>query len=132
MFVVDFIAASLLAFVLTVLFAALVRGSGCSGMRDLSARVWLMSVASWIVGISVVAFGPPLTGTHALPFALTGLLVGLLVLGLRRMPQFRRSVHTETGDPGGDARPAIAIYFFVTLLLFFCAISLRFYIVNLA
>ena len=132
MFVVDFIAASLLAFVLTILFAALVRRSGVRGIRTLPGSVWTLSVGSWLLGIVAVAFGPVLTGTHWLPFAITGLAVGLLVLALRRMPQLRRSLRSETGDPGTDARPAIALYFFVTLLLFFCAISLRFYLAHLA
>ena len=132
MFVVDFIAASLLAFVLTILFAAVVRSSGDRGLRKLPGSVWAMSIGSWVVGIVVVAFGPSLTGTHWLPFAVAALAVGLLVLALRRMPRLRRSVRSETGDPGADARPAIALYFFVTLLLFFCAISLRFYLAHLA
>ena len=132
MFVVDFIAASLLAFVLTVLFAAIVRGSGYREMRDFSAALWTMAIASWIGGMLVVAFGPALTGTHWLPFAFAGLLVGLLVLGVQKVPRFRRSVDGERGDRRADARSAIALYFVVTLLLFFCAISVRFYLVNLA
>ena len=132
MFVVDFIAACALAFVLTVIFAAIVRGCGYRTISELPASMWLMSVASWVGGVLLVAFGPAVTGSHWLPFAVTGLLIGLLVLGLRRMPRFRRRVHAETGEPGDDARPAIALYFFLTLLLFFCAISMRFYIVNLA
>lgn len=132
MFVVDFIAACLLAFVLTVGFAAIVTAGRYRQVRDLSAGIWLTAVASWLGGILIVAFGPALTGTHWLPFAVTGLLVGLLVLALRRVPRLRASVYGENPEPQGDARPAIAFYFCVTLLLLFCAISLRFYIVNLA
>ena len=132
MFVLDFISASILAFLLTVGFAAVVRSRGYRQLRDLSARLWLISVASWLGGIVLVAFGPAATGTHWLPFAVAGLLLGLLVIALPNLSKFRRSVYTETGEPAGDARPAIAAYFIVTLLLFFCAISLRFYIVNLA
>jgi hypothetical protein len=132
MFVVDLIAASLLAVVLTTGFAAVV-GSRCyRRVGTLSGKVWLMSFASWVGGILVVAFGPALTGTHWLPFAVTGLLIGLLVLVLPKFPNFTHFVQMETGDPRQDARPAIALYFFVTLFLFFCAVSLRFYIVNLA
>jgi hypothetical protein len=98
----------------------------------LSGEVWLMSFASWTGGILVVAFGPALTGTHWLPFAVTGLLIGLLVMALPKFPNFKHIVQMEIRDPGEDARPAIALYFFVTLFLFFCAISLRFYIANLA
>ena len=132
MFVVDLIAASFLAIVLTVAFAALLRGRGCPRWSKLPTTLWLMTIASWAGGILVVAFGPALTGTHWLPFAITGLLVGLLVITLRRMPAFRDSLASETGEPGNDVRPAVALYFVVTLLLFFSAISLRFYVVNLA
>ena len=132
MFVVDFIAAFVLAFVLTIGFAGILRSGGYRRMRDFTAPVWLMSLASWLGGILIVAFGPALTGTHWLPFAVSGLVIGLLVVGLRKMPEFRRSVHTETGGPGGDARSVIAMYFIGTLLLFFCAISLRFYLAHLA
>ena len=132
MFVVDLISAAVLAFVLTVAFAAVVRDSGYRSIRELPPRMWLMCAASWIGGILLVAFGPVVTGTHWLAFAVTGLLVGLLVLALRKMPRLRHAVHSGTGEPGYDARPAIAMYFFVTLLLFFCAVSLRFYIVHLA
>lgn len=132
MFVVDLIAASLLAVVLTTGFAAVV-GSRCyRRVGTLSGKVWLMSFASWVGGILVVAFGPALTGTHWLPFAVTGLLIGLLVLVLPKFPNFKHFVQMEIRDPREDARPAIALYFFVTLFLFFCAVSLRFYIVNLA
>ena len=132
MFVVDFISASVLAFVLTVVFAAIVRRGGYRHVREFSAAVWAMAIGSWLGGMVIVAFGPTFSGTHWLPFAFTGLLIGLLVVGLRKIPSFSRSLHTETGEPGADARPAIAAYFFVTLLLFFCAISVRFYIAHLA
>lgn len=132
MFVIDLIAASLLAAVLTVAFAALLRRRGCRRWSKLPAAVWLMTIGSWTAGVLLVAFGPTLTGTHWLPLAVTGLLVGLLVIALRRMPAFRDSLASETGAPGDDARPAIAAYFVVTLLLFFSAISLRFFFVNLA
>ena len=132
MFVVDFISAAVLAFVLTVGFAAVVRDRGYRSIRDLPSAIWLTCAASWLGGILLVAFGPAVTGTHWLTFAVSGLLVGLLVLGLGNTRQFQRSVQSVTGEPGVDARPAIAGYFFVTLLLFFCAVSIRFYIVHLA
>jgi hypothetical protein len=132
MFVVDLIAASLLAVVLTTGFAAIVGSRYYRRVSALSGKVWLMSFVSWAGGILVVAFGPALTGTHWLPFAVTGFLIGLLVLVLPKFPNFKHIVQMEMRDPGEDARPAIALYFFVTLFLFFCAISLRFYIVNLA
>ena len=132
MFVVDLISAAVLAFVLTVGFAAVVRGSRCRGIGELPPRIWLMCVLSWIGGILLVAFGPAVTGAHWLAFAVTGLLVGLLVLALRKVPNSRQSVHSGTGEPGDDGRPAIAGYFCITLLLFLCAVSLRFYLVHLA
>jgi hypothetical protein len=128
MFVVDFIAACLLALVLTVAFAAVLRGCGYSSFRDMSGTMWLMSNASWAGGILLVAFGPAVTGTHWLPFAVAGLMVALLVVA----PKFSRAVHSDIGGPGNEVRPAVALYLFITLLLFFCAISLRFYIVHLA
>lgn len=131
MFVVDLIAASLLAVVLTTGFAAVVGSRYYRRVSALSGEVLLMSFASWVGGILVVAFGPALTGTHWLPFAVTGFLIGLLVLALPKFPNFKHIVQMEMRDSGEDSRPAIALYFFVTLFLFFCAISLRFYIVNL-
>ncbi len=131
MFVVDFISASILAVVLTVGFAAVVRAFGYRRVRDVSAGGWTIAAASWIGGILLVAFGPALTGTHWLPFLFSALLTGLLVICLQWMPTFRRSLQTETGEPGADARPLIAMYFIVTLLLYFCAVSFRFYVVEL-
>ena len=130
MFVVDLIAASVLAIVLTIGFAALVRSD--RRIRELSASVCIMAVASWIMGILVVAFGPAMTGTHWLPFAVTGLVVGVLVLGLANLPEFHSPVRATTGQPRSEVRPVIAMYFIATVLLFFCAVSLRFYLVNLS
>ena len=132
MFVVDFISAGLLAFVLTVIFAAIIRRGGYRRVRELTGAVWALAVGSWLGGALVVAVGPVLTGTHWIPFAFSALLIGLLVIGLWSVPSFKRSVHTSTGQPGSGARSAIAAYFFVTLLLFFCAISVRFYIAHIA
>ena len=132
MFVVDLISAALLALVLTVAFAAIFRRGGYRQIRELSAALWALAVGSWLGGMLVVAFGPALTGTHWLPFAFTALLIGLLIIGSRTVPSFRRSVPTRTGGPEIDARSAVVAYFLVTLLLFFCAISVRFYIAHLA
>ena len=132
MFVVDFIAASVLTFVLTVAFTAVVRNRGYRRVSDMSGDVWLMTVASWVGGIFVVSFGLSLTGTHWLPFAVSGFVVGLLVLTLPALPKLRSLADKDISDPGADAQPVIVMYFFVTLLLFFCALSLRFYIMNLA
>ena len=132
MFVVDFIAASVLTFVLTVAFTAVVRNREYRRVSDMSGTAWLMTVASWVGGIFVVSFGLSLTGTHWLPFAVSGFVVGLLVLTLPALPKFRSLADKDISDPGADAQPVIVMYFFVTLLLFFCALSLRFYIMNLA
>jgi hypothetical protein len=132
MFVVDFIAASVLALVLTVAFTALVRNRRYRRVSDMSGNVWLMAVASWIGGILVVGCGLSLTGTHWLPFAVSGFLIGLLVLTLPGLPKLETLPDNDPGHPGADAQPVIAMYFFVTLLLFFCAISVHFYMVNLA
>jgi len=59
-------------------------------------------------------------------------LIGLLVLTLPGLPKFRRWGDNNEGDLAADAQPVIAMYFFVTLLLLFCAISVRFCMVNLA
>jgi hypothetical protein len=130
MFVVDFIAASVLALVLTVAFTAVVRNRRYRRVSDMSGGIWLMTVASWIGGILAVGCGLSLTGTHWLPFAVSGFLIGLLILTLPGLPRFRGLA--GIGDPGTDAQRVIAMYFVITLLLFFCAISARFYIVNLA
>ncbi len=130
MFVVDFITAFLLAVAFTVIFAGVVRDCGCTTWRQMPAIVWIGALGSWIVGTLLVALGA--MAAHWLPFVLAAFALALTALGLIRAARFRNAVHTETGNPGNDARPAIAIYFCVTLLLFFCAISFRFYLVNLS
>ncbi len=132
MFVVDFISASVLAVVLTIVFAALFQRRGYRRARDMSSSDWLMLLASWVAGIGLVAFGPAITGTHWLAFAVAGFLVGLLVLGLRKLPKFRRSLRTAQTETPDATRSAVALYFCVTVLLFFCAVSLRFYLVHLS
>jgi hypothetical protein len=132
MFLVDVIAASVLALVLTIVFTALVRNRRYRRVSDMSGSVWLIALVSWIGGILVVGCGLSLTGTHWLPFAVSGFLIGLLVLTLPGLPKFRSLADDDTDDPSADAEIVIAMYFLVTLLLFFCAISVRFYMVNLA
>ena len=131
MFVVDFISASILAVVLTVGFAAVASACRYRRIRDIPSIGWLIAAASWIGGTLLLAFGPPVAGTHSLPFLVSVLLIGVMVICLQRVPTFRRSVHSQTGNPGTDVRPLIAMYFIVTLLLYFCAVSFRFYVVEL-
>lgn len=131
MFVVDFITAGVLAFVLTIVFAAVVRGCGYRSVRDLPVRIWVMSTLAWSAGILLVAFGQTITGTHWVAFAVSCLLVAAVAVAFWNVPKFRRSLHSRAGERGLDAQPAIAWYFVLTLLLFFCAVSVRFYIVNL-
>ena len=130
MFVVDFITVILLAVAFTILFAGALRARGYRGWRQLPGCLWVLAVVSWIGGMFLVAYSA--MGAHWVPFALAALALGAMVYGLLAGGRFRDPAHTETGEPGHDARPAIALYFCVTLLLFFCAISLRFYLVNLS
>lgn len=130
MFVIDFITAFLLAVAFTVAFAGLVRQRGYRSWRGMPAVVWLLAMGSWLIGILLVAFGA--LAAHWLPFVISAAALALIAFLLMRAARFRRAVHSETGEPGNDGRPAIALYFCVTLLLFFCAISLRFYILNLS
>lgn len=130
MFVVDFISAFLLAVAFTIVFAGFVRERGYKQWQAMPAGVWIGALVSWACGMALVAFGA--LATHWMPFAISALALVLLVVALIRGRRFRSAVHTETGAPGNDARPAIALYFCLTLLLFFCAISLRFYLVNLS
>ena len=132
MFFVDFVVASILALVLTIAFAAILRHHRVKRFGDFSVKVWVMAITSWLGGILLLAFGPPLTRTHWIAFAVAGALVLLLVPLIVRSRTFNHSIPAATGLPGHDARPAIAVYFVFTLLLFFCAISVRFYIVHLA
>ena len=131
MFVIDFIAAAILALVLTIAFTETARRAGFPRMGRMSAPIWLMSISSWVGGILLLVFGPPLTGTHWLPFAVAGLLAGFLVLILPGFPRFGQGAN-GSGQRSHEARTTIAMYFIVTLLLFSCAISVRFYIVHLA
>jgi hypothetical protein len=132
MFVVDFISASVLAGALTIGCAALVRHSRCRRLGKVSASMWLIAVASWCGGMLLVGFGPTLTGRHWLIFVASALVILFAAAALLRRPRFREAVQTETAPPGADAQPLIAGYFIVTLLLFFCAISIRFFIANFA
>ena len=132
MFVVDFISALLLAFVLTIAFAAIGRSRGWRRVRQLSAGEWTIVMVAWLAGISLVALGPTITGTHWVGFVVSALLVAILLAVLPRIRGIEPRIHDQTGEPGGDSRPLIAGYFIVTVLLFFCAISLRFYFEELA
>ncbi|MBA2271007.1 MAG: hypothetical protein H0W20_10480 [Chthoniobacterales bacterium] len=130
MFVVDYISAFLLAVAFTIAFASAVRDKNYRAWRNMPAKVWLLAVGSWMGGMLVVGLGAVVA--HWLTFLLGVIALAVIVFALIRVGPFRETVHTETGNPGDDARPAIALYFCVTLLLFFCAISFRFYVVNLS
>ncbi len=129
MFVVDFITAFLLALAFTIVFDGAVRGRGYYAWRQLPPPIWLLTCGTWIGGMGLVAFGA--FAGRWVPFALAIASLALLVFALLRA-RLRDRVRFESEEAGNDARPAIALYFFVTLLLFFCAISLRFYIVHLS
>jgi hypothetical protein len=128
MFVVDFLTAFLLSVAFTIVFAGEAREHGYRAWRQMSALAWLLTLGSWVVGMVLVGFGA--RAAHWIPFLLSGLALGLVGYSLVRARRSKRALAREAGEPGNDARPAIALYFCVTLLLFFCAISLRFYIVN--
>jgi hypothetical protein len=130
MFVVDYISAFLLAVAFTIAFASAVRDKNYRAWRNMPAKGWLLAVGSWLLGMSVVGFGALVA--HWLTFVLGAIALGVIAFALIRAAGFRNTVHTQAGEPGNDARPAVAAYFCVTLLLFFCAISVRFYVVNLS
>lgn len=132
MFVVDYITASLLAVAFTLAFAALVRSRGYRRLGEMSSSDWFTTIASWTAGVLIVAAGPWLIGTHWVPFLLAMVLLGAVAAFVVKRALFTRAVHREPRPPGADARPTVVWYFVFTLLLFFCAISLRFYLAHLA
>ena len=128
MFVVDFFTAFLLAFAFTIIFARAVRDQGFRAWREMSATAWLLTLGSWFVGMLLIGFGA--MAAHWVPFALSALALALLAYSFIRSRRLKRAASAAVSDPDNNAPPAIALYFFVTLLLFFCAISLRFYVAN--
>ncbi|HJT82386.1 MAG TPA: hypothetical protein VJ719_14425 [Chthoniobacterales bacterium] len=130
MFVVDLLTAFLLAIVFTFGFAAFVRTRGYHSWREMPLSIWILNGVSWIAGILLVALGA--IPAHWLSFGAAVAALGAMTFLLVRSAGFRRALSAPTGSPGNDARPAIAFYFCITLLLFFCAVSIRFYIVNLS
>ncbi len=130
MFVVDFIAAFLVAFVLTVMFAGVLGRRGFRRWRDRFGFLLLVLLGSWAGGVWLVAFGPAISGTHWLPFLIAGIMVALLALALMQLPKFRGAVYTPGQDREPAARLAIGLYFSITLLLFIVAICVRYFAVH--
>jgi hypothetical protein len=129
MLLFDYISAFLLAIAFTIAFAGIVRGRGYRAWRDMPVTAWLIVIGSWALGTIVIALGA--IRAHWLTFAIGAGALGLIAFSgmqraLRQKP--RRPALPKRAD---DTRPAIALYFCITLLLFFSAISVRFYIVNL-
>lgn len=130
MFIVDFITAFLLAVAFTIAFAVFMRKGGHGRWRKMSATIWLLVVASWIAGMALVGFGA--MATHGLPFVSATVAMAIVITLLMSAGRLRRTVSRRAGDESHHSGGAIALYFCVTLLLYFCAISLRVYIVNLS
>ena len=128
MFVVDLITALLLAGGLTIVFGSIVHDRHYHRWRDLSPAMWLLTLSSWAMGIILVISGVWIG--HWAPFILSAILLCVFVVTLSGDLSFQ----TQCGIANAAAtqgRTTVALYFSVTLLLFFCAISLRFYFENL-
>ncbi len=130
MFVVDFLTAFLVAFLLTVMVAGVLGRRGFRRWRDRFGFLLLVLLGSWAGGVWLVAFGPVISGTHWLPFLIAGIMVVLLALALMQLPKFRDSVYTPGQDRESAGRLAIGLYFSITLLLFIVAICVRYFVVH--
>ncbi|MDQ6655649.1 MAG: hypothetical protein M3Y80_07545 [Verrucomicrobiota bacterium] len=130
MFVIDFLTAFVLSVAMTLLFAALFRRNGYRRFGDITGLFALVVFASWAGGIWLTAFGPVLTATHWVPFGIA--VVALLITAalVARSRAFRSDINPPDGRPGGVMRSATTAYFIITLLVFFSAVSLRFYVAH--
>ncbi|HEV3409242.1 MAG TPA: hypothetical protein VG095_03045 [Chthoniobacterales bacterium] len=128
MFVLDFVTAAILAVAFTIAFAALARKRMPERTERMSLSAWIISLVSWTTGILILVLLPVLTRTHWIAFAVAVVVLGTVVALLLSNAKVRRALFREAAPPARDPRP-ILWYFVFTLLLFFCAISFRFYVV---
>ncbi len=129
-FLVDYISAFFLAVAFTIAFAIMIRDEKFRAWRDMPPKAWLLTFASWLLGTMMVGFGA-LTA-HWLTFVTGTAALAAIIFTLVQRHGFKNVTKRETETTGNDVHPAVALYFCITLLLFFCAISVRFYVINLA
>lgn len=126
----DLISAFLIAVVLTMAFSG-VLGRSDFRWRDLSLSFLLIVVASWAVGIFLVAFAPLVATSHFTVLDITTSIAVFLALALMARPKIRASINGALRPDGAAARFVIVLYFSVTLLLLFSAIVTRWAAVHL-
>jgi len=129
MFVLDYISAFFLAVAFTIAFTNAMGERSYGAWRDMPAKVWFVAAASWLLGTIVVAVGAIMA--HWLTLVVGAGALALIAFSMMQRALAKTVLPAVRPGPGDDARPAIALFFCITLLLFFCAISVRFYVVNL-
>ena len=129
MLFVDYSSAFLLAVAFTILFGNAVRERKRRAWRRMPVSLWLLAASSWLIGVVLVGLGAVVTHWTTFIFGLLAFVV--IADALIGKTGFKRISRMQIGDSRNDALPAITLYFWITLLLFFSAISVRSYIANL-
>jgi hypothetical protein len=129
MFIVDLLTAVLLAVVLTFLFAGFLDHARYGRWRDLRPAVWLLTVGLWAIGIILLTLAAWIG--HWVPFLLSSVLLFVVVFTVVGRSSFPQAGATRLNRSDRQNQMAVALYFSLTLLLFFCVVSLRFYFENL-
>lgn len=130
MVVTDLISAFAIAVALTIAFSG-VLGRSDFQWSDLSLSFLLIVIASWAVGIFLVAFAPLLASSRFAVFDIITSIAVFLALVLMARPTIRASINGALKPDGAATRFVIVLYFSVTLLLLFSAIVTRWAAVRL-
>src|ERR687891_1167728 len=128
MLFVDYSSAFLLTVAFTILFGNAVRERKLRAWRRMPVSLWLLAASLWLIGLVLVGLGAIVT--HWLILIVGVLAFVIIADALIGKTGVKRISRIEIGDPRNDALPAILLYFWITLLLFFSAISVRSYIAN--
>ncbi len=132
MFLGQFLAALLNAFVWSLLFAWIVGKRG-SGIGFFSYFV-MVFVLTWAGGLWLKPFGPPVLGVHWVPFAVLGFVIALFIATFtRREPPKSRKETLEMLDEIAHertleriARSYVNVFFWVVTAVAVVAIVLRY------
>jgi hypothetical protein len=129
MFITPLLLALVLAFVFTLIFAALFRGQ--SWGAGIFFFFLILFLATWAGGLWLTPIGPLWWGVPWLSFFLVALIVGLLLAALT--PDRRRRPYARSTEPPGrrQAETAIAldVFFWVLIVGLLIAIMARYFMI---
>lgn len=125
MFIADLIIALVIAVLMTLFFAVLLRRRGPWGSIPLFFLVVLLG--AWAAGKWIGPVGPPLIGVYWLPFVVFGLIVALFLSAAMAIP----SAPERRKDPGGRSaageggavRPLDGFFWLLLVVLVFVVVA---------